>query len=761
MTKNIRSIARFLFAWCVLGEAEWVGLESMVHADVFRMPKNLRSLEMVTVGDPGNSADRNGLGAVGYPFKIAKFEVTTAQYVEFLNAKGKSTPDGGLWSNDMSFVSSGEGVRCGIERQGEEGQYTYHIDADRVNRPVTHVSFWDACRFCNWLHNGQGDGDTETGAYTLKGYGGTDGRRLRRNTGAKWFIPNEDEWYKAAYYDPHKSGGKGYWDYPTRSDAKPNRDRNGSNAANFFDGGRLDEKYFFTEVGTFTKSAGPHGTFDQAGNVFEWTEALDPPLLRIFWGGSLSTSDAGINVRPANTYFSSRSDVPDIGFRVASAMPGGATVPVADDEPKAGLTVSTRPFPRRPWFDPQTGKPFLPLAWFTWTSDEADLDAMAEEGVNLVLFVEAFNNIDSDALLSESIQRMTAYLDHAQKKGIRVLPQIGGWYGAHMRQDQAEIERQRQWVTAISKHPALVGYQLYDEPEYREGGGLGDDEKRKLAEFVDGLAKTRQAMRTWDPNEKHIFSVVFNLVPLSSWTSYLPIADTFQIDRYPCDANQSYFGHTGDWGPLIMAWSIAHGADAMHDHSHLHNPSPCMQGVGLSHTEVGQLGVWRNPLYEETRYMAYSSLTTGGWGVYHWIRNPSAPEIRQNVARLYKELRQLIPAFERSYQSPPFTVDHNHQAITRDFLTDSVEDITTLALEDDTNYYLIVSDNSGLFKDVLLRMKLPRIQDRGDRQASVLNEGWSRTLTFDESTGEWMLPKHTMCFGDVNVWVIPKAEPVP
>jgi hypothetical protein len=45
---------------------------------------------------------------------------------------------------------------------------------DLNNRPVLHASFLDACRFCNWLHNGQGDGDIESGAYTPNGYTGTD-----------------------------------------------------------------------------------------------------------------------------------------------------------------------------------------------------------------------------------------------------------------------------------------------------------------------------------------------------------------------------------------------------------------------------------------------------------------------------------------------------------------------------------------------------------------------------------------------------------
>ena len=35
--------------------------------------------------------------------------------------------------------------------------------------PVSHISFFNALRFANWLNNGQGDGDSETGAYTLLG----------------------------------------------------------------------------------------------------------------------------------------------------------------------------------------------------------------------------------------------------------------------------------------------------------------------------------------------------------------------------------------------------------------------------------------------------------------------------------------------------------------------------------------------------------------------------------------------------------------
>ena len=212
----------------------------------------------------------------------------------------------------------------------------------------------------------------------------------------------------------------------------------------------------------------------------------------------------------------------------------------------------------------------------------------------------------------------------------------------------------------------------------------------------------------------------------------------------------------------MMAWSMAHGAAALKDHPHLRNPAPCMQGVGWLHTESGELGLWRDPLYEETRYMAYSSMTVGSWGVFHWIRRfgrPDSTAILHNVGRLHAELRSLFPALEQSYERSPFAVRHNHDSITRGFLTDCVADITTLPLEDQQNYYLIVSDNSSTFNDVTISMQLPHMEGTAPRQAIVLNEEWNRTIARSEETGEWVIDKHTMCFGDINIWVIPKAQP--
>ncbi|MBU6387461.1 MAG: SUMF1/EgtB/PvdO family nonheme iron enzyme [Planctomycetes bacterium] len=724
---------------------------------VLAMPEGRKSLELILVDDEGNLPDSNGRGSVPYRYRISKYEITTSQWVRFLNAKGKSQPDGGLWNNDMDKALSGDGPRCEIKRSGPSGAYNYQVAEDFADCPVSHVSFLDACRFCNWLHNGQADGDTETGAYTLNGYWGTDGRKIQRNPGAKFFIPTEDEWYKAAYYDPSKSGGAGYWKYPTRSDQKPSREIDSTNGANYYSGGYIDPARYFLPVGTFAKAIGPYGTLDQAGNVYEWTEDLKPPFLRTLRGGAFDSDDAGIHLPVANPVFSSISDVANIGIRVAASegQQGFELGTIGE----ATEQLAPKDFPRRPWLDPLNGKPFFPLAWFSYASDQQDLDELAEQGANMVLFVNAPADVDTEQMAKENAVAMRNYLDYAQKKQIRVLVQFGGWYAAHMRGDMAEIARQQRWIESIADHPALFGYQLYDEPEYTAGFGLGVPDQKKLKDFVDSFQKLRESIRRWDANPNRMISVVFNLVPLSSWTEYLPTVDSFQVDRYPLDKDQAYFGHRGDWGPLMMAWSMHHGAESMHDYPHLRNPAPCLQGVGSEHIEGGTVGVWRNPLYDETRYMAYSSLTVGSWGVFHWIRQfgrPNNPEIAKNVGRLYREIRELLPALEESYQQPPFQVVQNHTGITRGFLTDSISDVTTLCLADNRHYYLIVCNNGGTFSDLQLRLQGLQLTSSVPRTAHVMNEGWSRNLSYSEQQKDWTLDVHTMCFGDVNIWVIDK-----
>lgn len=250
-------------------------------ADVFNMPSGQTSLEMVTVGNPGNEGEQSRLadygdtayyGGVPYSYQIGKYEVTNAQWQEFLNTKASVGDPYGLYNTDMA------GFFGGITRSGSgtpTDPYVYSVkdgDANWDNRPVNYVSFWDAARFANWLHNGQGNGDTESGAYINIGNQDT----FARQSGALYFIPTENEWYKAAYYDPNKLGGPGYWDYQTGTDTVPNNgnpEGDTGNTANFYDGNyTVGSPYHTTPVGYFGESESPYGTFDQGGNMMEFNE---------------------------------------------------------------------------------------------------------------------------------------------------------------------------------------------------------------------------------------------------------------------------------------------------------------------------------------------------------------------------------------------------------------------------------------------------------------------------------------------------------
>ena len=237
------------------------------------------TIDMVTVGNAGNAADTRydtgGFGSVGYNYQIGKYEVTAAQYTEFLNAVAKDDPNG-LYTSTMGDGDAYPGA--GIQRGGSSPNYSYSVTADRANRPVSRVNFWNAARCANWLHNGQptgaeGPGTTEDGAYHDVGNQALFGR----NAGAQFFIPTEDEWYKAAYHDKSAGLAATYFDFPTGTNAWPGNDitetTNPGNNANFYLGDRaIGAPYYHTVVGEFELSDSPYGTFDQAGNVWEWNE---------------------------------------------------------------------------------------------------------------------------------------------------------------------------------------------------------------------------------------------------------------------------------------------------------------------------------------------------------------------------------------------------------------------------------------------------------------------------------------------------------
>jgi formylglycine-generating enzyme len=301
-------------------------------------------IETVPVSDAGNTGELSGggaggygpdrvCGAVGYAYRLGKYEVTAGQYTGFLNQVA-GVDAYGLYNAFMSNANFGSG----ITRSGSgtvDRPYTYSVASGFANRPVNYVSWGDAARFTNWLHNGQptgvqGPSTTESGAYTLNG--ATSSAALlavTRESNATWAIPTEDEWYKAAYYKGGSTSA-GYFHYSTSGDAAPGRDLadGAGNNANYYIGNGLlpiNTGTYTTSVGQFLNSDSPYGTFDQGGNVWEWNEAVLGGAARGLRGGSF---DDGSYVKSLHASFRSgiypAYESSSVGFRVAEVPEPGA-----------------------------------------------------------------------------------------------------------------------------------------------------------------------------------------------------------------------------------------------------------------------------------------------------------------------------------------------------------------------------------------------------------------------------------------------------
>lgn len=303
-------------------------------------------LDMATVGNAGNAADTDygpgAFGSVSYAYQIGKYEVTNTQYAAFLNAVADADPNG------VYSASMGSDVNGGITRSGVSGFYNYTVKTGQGNQPVVFVTFLDSMRFVNWLQNGQpngaqGAGTTEAGVYTV-----ASGLTETRASGANYWLPNENEWYKAAYYQPTGSGGPSdsYWLYPMKTDAAPYSDQapgtgspDASKAGNFkFDDGTANgyndgyavngspsypSSTGLTDVGAYTAASSYYGTFDQGGGVWEWTEAvLNSGTYRGLSGSSWYSNGVGnLAASHYGGYLPTYDGDPSIGFRVAGAVP--------------------------------------------------------------------------------------------------------------------------------------------------------------------------------------------------------------------------------------------------------------------------------------------------------------------------------------------------------------------------------------------------------------------------------------------------------
>lgn len=239
-------------------------------------------IDFVTISDPGNrhttleETERPfyegfHVGRVEYEFRIAKLELSTREYFEFVEAylpiymEHNNTDSGRI-----EFTGRGIAISNGIAS----------IREGYANRAAT--MWWEyAARYVNWLHNGKINEEWafESGVYETSTFtrndDGTYNHQGSHNIGARYWLPTRDEWIKAAYWDPNMLNGEGgYWQYQNSSHVEPipailPSDGGERNAGPSSEGWPLD-------VGSFPDVTSPWGLLDMSGGVAEYTETAEP-----------------------------------------------------------------------------------------------------------------------------------------------------------------------------------------------------------------------------------------------------------------------------------------------------------------------------------------------------------------------------------------------------------------------------------------------------------------------------------------------------
>jgi len=258
------------------------------------------TLDFVTIGNPSNSKDSTGYGGVPYVYQMGTYDITQNQ----INAA----------AND-----------------GLAGMPTGYFIGDQS---ATGISWYQAAAFVNWLNTNAGFAPAYNLTYSNNSYsmslwpdgqewtnGGTN---YYRSANCYYFLPSENEWYKAAYYDPTKNKGRGgYWLYPTGSSNAPVAVASGTRARTAVYNGVSSDPPLVYQTGGLS----PFGTMGQGGNVFQWMESADSgsntdPVgnRTIRGGGWMDTFDELeslfrlISYPPGEGYIY-------VGFRVASKLP--------------------------------------------------------------------------------------------------------------------------------------------------------------------------------------------------------------------------------------------------------------------------------------------------------------------------------------------------------------------------------------------------------------------------------------------------------
>lgn len=299
----------------------------------------LSGIDLVRIGAVNNRGydgpdplDRvAGRGSVGYEYNIGRYEITTSQWLEYVNTF--TARSDGLSISQIGFpVHWGAGVDPTYTGAGT--RYTLRNVPNAGMLPVASLTWRQAAMYTNWLSNDKssdlsarlnGAYDASTFAFTSPGVW-TD--QPTHSPGARYWIPTLDEWIKAVHFDPIATGPNGeqgrWWLQPNGTDIPLTYGPPGQGQANsgftLPNGGEWS-----IPLGSYPQTVSPWGLLDAAGGTAEWTESIR--TVGALRGRIVDGSAGGLSATQAGDLsYSYGDDSPAsgagiYGFRIASSVP--------------------------------------------------------------------------------------------------------------------------------------------------------------------------------------------------------------------------------------------------------------------------------------------------------------------------------------------------------------------------------------------------------------------------------------------------------
>ena len=222
-------------------------ISGSVLADIFGTGANQFTIDFVDISGATNPSI--GYGIVNHDYRIGTYEISNDQWNKFKANYGTVTGSPSMAYDESAYFSG-------------------------TNVPTNELSWYEAAQFVNYLNTSTGHqaaykftGTQGTSNYTMTVWdvldNGYDASNPLRNSKAKYFIPSEDEWVKAAYWN-----GTNLQTWATVGDVAPTQ-----NGWNYYDyeGGYANDPAGPWDVDRGTEEI--NGTKNMMGNVWEMLES--------------------------------------------------------------------------------------------------------------------------------------------------------------------------------------------------------------------------------------------------------------------------------------------------------------------------------------------------------------------------------------------------------------------------------------------------------------------------------------------------------